>query len=327
MNVLVLGAYGLIGHEISAHLLRNGHSVVGLARDAAHGQALLPAARWVSADIARLVTPDAWSEHLTGIDAVINASGALQSGARDNVKAVQLDAIVALVTACEQRGVAKFIQISAPGADPSAATEFMRTKGIADDALRASRLDWVILKPGLVIAPAAYGGTSLLRALAAVPIVQPVVLPRARIQTVDVADVAHAVARALTNPALIRQSFDLVEPTSATLQDIVLKFRRWLGLAAPRAVFEIPKPLAALLAKLADATGLLGWRSPMRTTALTVLAADVVADPSPWQRATGETLKSLDETLARLPSTRQERSFARMELAFPILVAVFALFW
>ena len=57
MNILVLGAYGLIGREISAGLLRQGHSVAGLARDAERGTALLPAAQWTGADIARLTTP------------------------------------------------------------------------------------------------------------------------------------------------------------------------------------------------------------------------------------------------------------------------------
>lgn len=327
MNVLVLGAYGLIGQEISAHLQRSGHAVTGLARDAARGRALLPGAAWIGADIAQFTTPSAWVPHLAGIDAVVNASGALQSGGRDNLAAVQRDAITALINACAQNGVSKFVQISAPGADRNAATEFMKTKGVADDALRNSPLDWVILKPGLVIAPTAYGGTSLLRALAAFPLVQPVVLPQARVQTVDVADVAASVMRALSDATLARQTFDLVEPLPAPLQDIVLKFRRWLGFPAPRRSIEIPTALAGLLAQLADFASHLGWRSPMRTTALTVLAADVVADAAPWRDATGETLHSLDETLARLPSTRQERSFARMELAFPALVVLFALFW
>ncbi|NOT72891.1 MAG: NAD(P)H-binding protein [Hyphomicrobium sp.] len=258
MNVLVLGGYGLIGLEITALLYRQGHAVTALARDAAHGRALLPGVTWIGTDIARLTTPAAWTPHLAGIDAVINAAGALQSSGRDNVTAVQRHAIMALIPACTQSGISKFVQISAPGAAPEAATEFMASKGAADDALRLSPLDWVILKPGLVIAPAAYGGTSLLRALAAFPLVQPVVLPHARIQTVDVADVASATARALTDAALSRQTFDLVEPTPASLQDIVLKFRRWLGFKAPLRMIALPKPVAHLVAKLADAAGQLG---------------------------------------------------------------------
>lgn len=328
MNVLLLGAYGTIGHEIARDLLRHGHSVTGLARDAGFGATLEPNVRWIGADIATLTTPAHWQTHLAGVDGIVNASGALQSGPRDNLGGVQRDAIAALVDAAAACGTIRaFVQISAPGASPSAATEFLRTKGEADAHLRTSALNWVVLKPGLVIAPTAYGGTSLVRALAAFPGVQPVVLPASRIQTVSVADVARATRRALDDPRLGRQDFDLVAPQAESLRDIVLAFRRWLGFRAPSRVIEIPYGIARGVARAADIAGSLGWRAPMRSTALEVLADDVVGDSAPWRAATGETLQTLDETLRDLPATRQERSFARMELLFPSLVVLFSAFW
>ena len=47
----------------------------------------------------------------------------------------------------------------------------------------------------------------------------------------------------------------------------------------------------------------------------------------PWRRATGESLKPFSETLAGLPSTLQERLFARMQLLFPLLVITLSFFW
>lgn len=327
MRVLVLGAYGLIGREIVRELLCREVEVVGLGRSAARGKRLFPRAEWIGDDLNRLTDPDDWAACIDGVDAVVNASGALQSGARDNLVAAQQDAIRALITACERAGVATFVQISAPGADPDAGTEFLRTKGEADRALRASRLAWVILKPGLVISSTAYGGTSLLRTLAAVPFVQPLVLAKARLQTVDAADVTRAVVRCLGDPSLTRREFDLVEPSAETLRSIVLAFRQWLGFTAPAREVTLPDGFGLALAKVADLAGNLGWRSPLRTTAIKVLGNDVVGDPEPWRRATGETFKPLAENLAGLPSTRQERFFARAQLAFPLAVVTFALFW
>ncbi|MEZ5775199.1 MAG: DoxX-like family protein [Hyphomicrobiaceae bacterium] len=344
MNVLVLGAYGLIGREIASELVRSGHQVTGLARDASRGRALLPGIAWIGADIAKLTEPDLWRPHLAGIDAVVNAAGALQSGGRDDLKRLQRDAVVALVRAMElgtgdepgqpatgRSGIApslrKFVQISAPGADPAAPTEFMATKGAADEALRASHLDWTILKPGLVIAPTAYGGTALIRMLAAFPLVQPVALAQTRIATVDVAEVGRAVARALADQSLSRRSYDLVETDPPTLLEIVLAFRRWLGFPAPALVVATPAWLVAPVSALADLAGRLGWRPPLRSTAMRVLAGGVVGDPAPWQTATGENCAPLAATLARLPATRQERVFARLELAFPLLLVMLALFW
>lgn len=327
MRVLVLGAYGLIGREITRELLCRDIEVVGMARSAVRGRRLFPRADWICADLNRLTDPDDWAAYIESVDAVVNASGALQSGGRDNLVAAQQDAIRALIAGCERAGVAALVQISAPGADPEAATEFLRTKGVADRALRTSRLNWVILKPGLVISSTAYGGSSLLRTLAAVPLVQPLVLATARLQTVDVADVARTVVRCLNDPSLARQEFDLVERSPGTLRSIVLAFRQWLGFAAPSRELTLPDGFGFALAKFADLAGVLGWRSPLRTTALKVLGNDVVGDPEPWRRATGETFKPLAETLAGLPSTRQERFFARAQLVFPLAVVTFSLFW
>lgn len=324
--ILVLGGYGLIGREITTACLAAGHRVTGAARSPETGRRLLPGADWIGIDLNTATRSDDWLLHLDGVDTVINASGALQSGGRDDLGRVQRDAIRALVTACETAGVERFVQISAPGAAPDAATEFMATKGEADDTLRASALDWVILKPGLVIAPTAYGGTSLLRTLAAFPNVQPIVLADAPVQTVAVADVARAAVRAATDPVLARREFDLVEGPVHTLVDVVLAFRRWLGFGDGRLV-RLPLVVGKAMAASADFAGRLGWRPPLRSTSLAVLAAGVTADPEPWRHATGETLGSLAETLARMPATRQERQYARAQLLFPSLVVLFAVFW
>src|SRR5688572_31798790 len=105
MRVLVLGAYGLIGSAIAARLAEDGHEVVGLGRSVAFGKRVLPHIAWTGADLSTLVTAESWTPHLGGIDAVVNASGVLQDGARDRVRRTQSDAIRALVSACETQGV------------------------------------------------------------------------------------------------------------------------------------------------------------------------------------------------------------------------------
>jgi len=327
MRVLVLGAYGLIGSEIVSALTGAGLDVRGLARDAARGRRFYPAIGWIGADMAKLKTPGAWAEYLDDVDAVVNASGTLQDGARDNLKATQENAIKALITACEERGMKLFIQISAPGARVNAPTQFMQTKAAADDALRASKLDWVIFKPGLVVSANAYGGTALLRLLAGFPLVQPLVLGGARIQTVAVSEVADAVLTVLRGKAPLRASYDLVEDKPHALREAVKKFRAWLGFPAARLDAEIPAWAGFALARVADAAGFFGWRSPLRTTALRVLSEDVTGDSAPWARVKGRPLMSLDETLGTIPSTIQERIFARQQLAFPIMVLTLAVFW
>lgn len=326
MRVLVLGAYGLIGLPISQRLLRDGHTVVGLARSLERGRALLPDAEWIGADLATLTDPFAWLEPLDKVDVVVNASGVLQAGFGNRVGATQHDAIVALIDACEQKGVSRFVQISAPGVTLTDQTEFFRSKARADEALKASSLNSVVLRPGLVLSPQSYGGTGLLRMLAAIPWVQPVFLPDAPIQTVYVDDVADAVSMSVDGD-FDGQDIDLVEAESHTLLDITLHVRRWLGFAPPKFVWRVPAFLGHGVAKLADAAGWLGWQSALRSTALSVLKDGVQGDASEWTKQRGKPPSSLPETLRVLPSTRQERLSARASLAYPVMVITLSLFW
>lgn len=326
MRILVLGGYGLIGLAISKRLLRDGHDLVGLGRSARKGRALLPDADWISADIATLTQPEDWRGHLENVDLVINAAGALQDGLKDKVIAVQQHAMLALIRACETAGVNRFVQISAPGVDAAASTAFYRSKAIADQALRNSALDWTILRPGLVWSPHAYGGTALIRMLAAFPLIQPLVMADRQVQTIAIEDVAEAVSMAVQGQ-LSRKDLDLVEPQAHSLQDIILQVRAWLGFARPRAVWTLPGWIGRASARLADLSGWLGWRPALRTTSLDVMMNGVTGNPGDWASISNQPARTLEQTLRQLPSTAQERIFARTMLAFPVILVILAGFW
>lgn len=325
MRVLVLGGYGFIGLEASRRLIAEDHVVVALGRAAAHGQRVLPNAAWVSADIANLVTPESWAPFVRDVDAVINASGALQDGLRDNLSAVQDEAMRALFSACEQAGVKRVVHISAPGAREISAPAFYRTKAAADAALKASALNWTILRPGLVWGPTATGGTSLIRMLSAFPVIQPLVLAKSRVQMIDIDAVCEAILMCLETNSLDRRDIDLVDSTVHSLADLTLAIRKWHGFAAPIAILPVPSFIGAALARLGDAAGWLGWRTPLRTTSLLSLQSGVVGDAAPSQ-AFGRD-NCFASALRKRPATRQDRLFPRMQLLLPLVVLGLSAFW
>lgn len=326
MKILVLGGYGLVGLAITKALMRAGHDVTGFGRLRRKGLAAVPEAAWVQGDMSRLTDPAGWVPLLEGIEIVINAAGVLQDGLTDKVVAVQRDAVVALLEACRRAGVRQVVQISAPGVSETSGTAFYRSKAEADTAVRASGLDWVILRPGLVLSPQAYGGTGLLRQLAAVPMIQPIMLPEAPVQTVLVDDVAAAVLHAV-EARLTGIEADLVSPDTATLEELVLSIRRWLGFPPPKAVIRVPAFFGGLAARAGDAAGWLGWRPALRTASLKVLGGGIAGDAARWPGLTGQKVRSLAESLLALPSTVQERVYARTALLFPLLLATLSLFW
>ncbi|MDA7967177.1 NAD(P)H-binding protein, partial [Ruegeria sp.] len=194
-NLLVLGAYGFIGASVTRALIAQGAQVTGMVRNPKTGARVLPGVKLIQGDLRDLLTAEDWRGVLTGIDVVVNCAGALQDGPQDDLEAVHHTAIAALATACTAADIA-IVQISAIGAEPDAATDFMRTKAAGDAALCASGARVWVLKPGLVIGQSDYGGTALLRMLAAIPYVQPLAYPDTPVQCVGMDDLCQAVLQA-----------------------------------------------------------------------------------------------------------------------------------
>lgn len=324
-RVLVLGAYGLIGAEVVRDLLARGYKVTGLGRDRVTALRAFPDLTWHIKDLRDLTTPSAWQPLLEEIDAVVNCAGALQDGGADDLTAVHHDMLVALSEVAMTRDIG-IVQISAAGVSADASTVFFRSKAAGDAALLASGAPVWILRPGLVIAQQSYGGTALIRQLAAVPFVQPIAMRHAPIQTLAVTDLARVVHEALLGSLPPGRAFDLVEETPHSLSKVVAAHRMWLGFAPARVTIPLPRFLLPLVGKVADGLGRLGWRSPLRTSAVKVLGDGVRGDPKPYAEF-GEPLMGIEETLAALPVGAEHRLQARVGLLMPLMVLGLALFW
>ena len=166
MRILVLGAGGFIGRHIVADLLAAGHDVVGVARSTGALAAAFPGARFIALDLAQAVHAGDWRDHLAGVEVIVNAAGVLRGG---QLGAVHVTMPSALYGAAEAAGVRRVVLISAISARPDVPTLYAATKLGGEDALRAARLDWVILRPSLVYGDGSYGGTSLIRGMAGLP--------------------------------------------------------------------------------------------------------------------------------------------------------------
>jgi len=326
MRVLVLGAYGMIGSAVLSRLQRDGHALVAAGRSIATAKRRYPFAEWIAADFHSLLTSDAWLLFLSGIDAVVNCVGALQSGSRDSLDRIHVEAPVALFAACVEAGVRRVVHVSAIGAEADAPSEFGRGKAATEQTLRATPLDWLILRPGLVLAPGVYGGSAMPVGLAAATFCTPLIDVKRPMQIVAAEDVAETVAWAVQPAKPARLTLDLVHPQPLSLRDIVCGLHRWLGLA-PQPVWVVPFWVTGFFARCADALGWLGWRSPARSTALAQLGQGVTGDPERWTRETGIHPRSLDEILALRPATVQDRWFARLYPLKPLAIAGLAVFW
>ncbi|HEU0098988.1 MAG TPA: SDR family oxidoreductase [Allosphingosinicella sp.] len=325
MRILLIGASGLIGSAVAARLKRDGHEIVAVGRGGGPAARRVPVDRWLFLDLRGVTTPQAWRPHLAGIEAVVNCAGVLQDSSRDSPGRVHRDMPLALWAACQAAGVRRVVHFSALGVDRGGITPFSSTKREGDDALAASDLDWVILRPSVVVGGPAYGGSALFRALASLPVLP--LPPRAgAVDVVQLDDVAETVARLIGPNSPSRVALDLAGPDRLAFADIVAAYRGWLGWT-PAKSFTAPGWLMGLAYRFGDALAWLGWRPPVRSTPGREIRRGATGDNAPWRRVTGIEPRSLAAALAASPASVQDRWFSRLYLLKPLAIGTFALFW
>ncbi|WP_026187000.1 SDR family oxidoreductase [Ensifer sp. BR816] len=322
MRVLVVGASGLIGSAVCAKLLERGMTIVRVVRP---GSSLSKTDETVELDLARAVRPEDWLPYLSNIAAVVNCAGTLQDGPGQDTSGVHTRGPSALFQACEQAGVRRVIHFSAMGVEKQQPSPFSRTKLEGDEALMARDLDWVILRPSVVLGPGAFGASALIRGLAALPVL-PLMPNTGLLQVVRLEDVAGTVDKLVHPGAPKRLIPEVAGPEALSFEDVVRTYRNWFGWSPARAL-HIPAPLADLLYKLSDLAGALGWRPPTRSTAQKEITRGAVGDIRAWSETTGIEPTALSVALARTPVCVQERWFAKLYLLKPVIFVVLSLFW
>ena len=280
---------------------------------------------WISLDVSRATAIENWLAPLSGVDAVVNCAGTLQDSPRDSTYGVHVAGISALFGACERSGVRRIVHLSAIGVDREAHTAFSRTKRAGEDELMSRDLNWVILRPSVVIGRPAYGGSALLRGLAALPVL-PLMPDAGALQLVHLDDLVDTIVFFLQPESPSRRALEIVGPRRWTLNEAVGLMRRWLR-KPPARTFAVPAWAFSFLYQAGDAVSLLGWRPPVRSTAQAEIRRGAVGDSSTWTKVTGIVPRDIEQVLAREPASVQERWFAALYVLKPLVFAVFSLFW
>jgi uncharacterized protein YbjT (DUF2867 family) len=329
-NILVLGASGLIGRFVTDDLRARDFTVVGVARKFSAGQRMsaqdleLSLLSLDEGELARLLAD-------RNIDVVVNCLGVLQDGPGSNTSAVHCDFLARLLAAIERNGDAiRLIHISIPGVAEEDRTAFSETKRKAERLIAASGIAYAILRPGFVVAPAAYGGSAMLRALAALPVDLAEKESAAPFQAVEAEDIAATIAILATRPldekATRAVIWDLMQPEKISLAGVIAQFRTAFGTKDwPR--LALPSFLLDLGTRLGDAAARLGWLSPMRSTAIAELRRGVTGDPQAWMQVTGIRPKTIAQMVGQRPASIQDKWFARLFLIKALVIASLVAFW
>src|SRR6056297_104712 len=315
-RVLILGADGFIGRHLAFGLRAQGWEVLASARRVTRLKRM--GFDVLKADLThrKAETPGFWRPHLRGVTHVVNAAGVLSAPAHI-AESVHVTAPEALYQALPKG--AGGVLISAVGIERGE-TDFARYRLAGEEVARDHGL--TILRAGLVLGETSYGGASLARGLAALPLLTPVVgRGDQRFNPVHVADLAAAVDHFLIHPRGPEPQ-EIGGPETVTQAEMLRAMRGWLGLRRVP-LLRLPPGLARIMGRLGDAMRL----GPISATAVAQLEQGVVARPGEAITGLPQPPRGFSRFLSARPAGTQDLWHARLYLMRPLLRVVLAFLW
>lgn len=277
-TVLVTGASGFVGMHACRELARRGWQLRALVRNRATAERRLAGVR-AQLVVGDLRDPTVRASALQGADAVVHLAAIAIERPGQSYEAVNTDATVGLLEAARTAGVERLLHMSQNGASSDSPHRFLRSKGVAEDRVRASGLRWTIFRPSVIFGPEDEFVNVLARLVRLSPLIYP--LPgggTARFQPVCVDDVARAVGVALDRPDTEGRTFALGGPEALSLRQMVT--RVLVAMKTKRLLVGVPVPLIRPLIAVAQ---LILPNPPVTTSLLELLDVDnTVSGPPAW---------------------------------------------
>ena len=224
--VTVFGGGGFIGRYVCEALLKAGVRVRVAGRDPRKAWYLQPLGQvgQVSAVVADLRRPSTIDLAVEGSGAVINLVGVFGG----DLDKVHVEGAGKAAAAAKAAGAKAFVHVSAIGSDPESQSDYGRTKGLGEQAVRSAFPKATIIRPSTV-----FGSedefTNRFASMARFPVL-PVIAPRTRFQPVYVRDLGQAIAAAALDPkAHDGKTYELAGPEVMTMRELNEKVARMAG--------------------------------------------------------------------------------------------------
>jgi NADH dehydrogenase len=282
MEVLVTGGTGFVGRDVVRQLHAAGHRIRILVR-----RPDSPVVRALGAlfdarpCVGNVLDPAALPAALAGAGAVIHLVGIISEFGRNTFENAHTCATANVIAAARQAGARRYLQMSALGTRPGAASRYHQTKWAAEEAVRGSGLAWTILRPSLIYGPEDHFVNLFARMSRWSPFLPVMGAGRGRLQPVSVEATAECFVRSLTEPRCEGQTLDVCGRDRLTFVELLRTILSVLG--RRRLLVHLPLPLARLQARVFEFIfpSLLGRAAPLNRDQLLMLQEDNVGDPGP----------------------------------------------
>jgi len=215
MNVLVTGGTGFVGGHIVRRLVADGMTVRLASRSAP--RRLPSGASFVAADV---TDPSSLRAAMNGIDAVVHLSAIIVERGRQTFERVNHQGTANVLAGMEDAGVDRLVHLGALGAGPDERFPYLLTKWLGEEAVRASRTRWTVLRPSVLHGEGGAFFRPIVWTLRWAPVYPMVAHGETRFSPLWIEDLARCVAACVRGDHA-GQTLDLGGPEVLTFSDIV----------------------------------------------------------------------------------------------------------
>src|SRR4030095_4829090 len=301
-RIFVTGGTGFVGRSVIRALLAHGFLVRALVRPGSERD--LKGFEAIERTPGEVLAPATLTAAVEDCAAIIHLVGIIREHRARGVTfdALHIRATENMLQLAKAGGVPRYLHMSALGARPDARSRYHRTKWAAEEAVRASGLDWTIFRPSVIFGPGDELVTMLAGMVQRLPVVPVLGDGRYRIQPIAVEQAAEGFARALRVPASDGRAYEVAGPVAYPFVEILDHIGAALG---RRRVRKAHVPLGPVRA----ATRLLQALPfyPLTSDQLTMLEEESVTDPAAFYADCSLVPQSLDEGLRRMRTTTRGR--------------------
>lgn len=271
LPVVVTGAAGFVGTHVCRALAVDGWRIRAFVRDPMKAAGRLADLR-VELRAGDVRNPAALEGTLAGAGAVVHLAAIAMERGDNTYESVNTEGTRTLIECARRAGIRRFVFTSQNGASATSPSPFLRSKGVAEDLVRQSGLDWTVLRPSVIFGPE----DEFVNVLARIARLTPLLLPlpdggRARFQPISVRDVAAVVAQSLQRDSTIGGVYPLGGPAPLTLRQMAERILA--AMRARRTIVGIPR---AVLRPVVGAMQRIVPNPPVTTTLLDLLGSDNV---------------------------------------------------
>jgi NADH dehydrogenase len=230
-----------------------------------------------------VLQPESLLNGVRGCDTIIHLVGIIKETKYISFQEAHVEATRNMITAAQRAGIKRYIQMSALGTRPHAASKYHQTKWQAEELVRASGLNWTIFRPSLIYGEGSEFVESMLPLVNApvTPIISPG-MDTGLLQPLHIDDLCACFVQAAQDQAgkTFGQTYQCGGPDRLTTEQIL----GVLAALSGRGLRKVKIPLA--LAKLGMGTGeKLGLPVPATPQQLLMLQENNVCDISAMQHA------------------------------------------